>query len=123
MEAEMAEGPLSGIRVFDLTLAMVGPWASMQLGAMGADVIHIEQPEQRVGGFQVPPTINGTSIGYISWNMNKRGATFDLKNPQDRANAYELIKTCDVFLMNMRPDVAARLGVDYETVSQINPRL
>ena len=117
----MATGPLSGIRVFDLTLAMVGPWASMQLGAMGADVIHVEQPEQRVGAFQVPPTINGTSIGYISWNMNKRGFTLDLKSPQDRANAYELIKTCDVFLMNMRPDVAGRLGVDYETVSQINP--
>ena len=119
----MAEGPLSGIRVFDLTLAMVGPWASMQLGAMGADVIHIEQPDQRPGAFMVPPTINGTSIGYISWNMNKRGMTIDLKSPEGRANAYELLKTCDVFLMNMRPDVAARLGVDYETVAQINPRI
>ena len=69
----------------------------------------------------VPPSINGNSIGYISWNMNKRGLMLDMKDPAQRANAYELLKTCDVFLMNMRPDVAGRLGVDYETVSQINP--
>ena len=123
-------GPLNGIRVFDMTLAMVGPWCAMQLGAMGADVIHIEPPTPRNPGSPdrpgtgipgVPPSINGNSIGYISWNMNKRGLTLDMKSPQDRANAYELLKTCDVFLMNMRPDVAGRLGVDYETVSQINP--
>ncbi len=123
-------GPLNGIRVFDMTLAMVGPWCAMQLGAMGADVIHIEPPFQRNAGQPgrpggaipgVPPSINGNSIGYISWNMNKRGLTLDMKDPKDRANAYELLKTCDVFLMNMRPDVAGRLGVDYETVSQINP--
>lgn len=115
----MPQGPLSGIRVFDMTLAMVGPWGAMQLGGMGADVIHIEQPTATGAG--VPPTINGTSIGYIAWNMNKRGLTLDMKSPQGRANAYELLKTCDVFMMNMRPDVAGRLGVDYETVSQINP--
>jgi crotonobetainyl-CoA:carnitine CoA-transferase CaiB-like acyl-CoA transferase len=102
-----------------MTLAMVGPWGAMQLGGMGADVIHIEQPTATGAG--VPPTINGTSIGYIAWNMNKRGLTLDMKSPQDRANAYDLIKTCDVFMMNMRPDVAGRLGVDYETLSQINP--
>ena len=115
----MPQGPLSGIRVFDMTLAMVGPWGAMQLGGMGADVIHIEQPTATGAG--VPPTINGTSIGYIAWNMNKRGLTLDMKSPQDRANAYDLLKTCDVFMMNMRPDVAGRLGVDYETLSQINP--
>ncbi len=118
----MAGGPLSGVRVFDLTLAMVGPWSTQNLGAMGADVIHIEPPP-REGAFGVPPSINGTSIGYISWNMNKRGIILDMKSPQDRANAYELLKTCDVFVMNMRPDVAQRLGVDYETVSEINDQI
>ena len=123
----MSEGPLAGIRVFDMTLAMVGPWCAMNLGAMGADVIHIEPPQPRTmpgadrPGGGVPPSINGTSIGYISWNMNKRGLTLDMKAQEDRANAYELLKTCDVFLMNMRPDVAGRLGVDYETLSKINP--
>ena len=126
-ESATAAGPLAGIRVFDMTLAMVGPWCAMNLGAMGADVIHIEPPtprqmpgSERPGG-GVPPSINGTSIGYISWNMNKRGLTLDMKAQEDRANAYELLKTCDVFLMNMRPDVAGRLGVDYETLSKINP--
>ena len=117
----MPNGPLSGIRVFDLTLAMVGPWCAMQLGSMGADVIHVEPREAVRAG--VPPSINGQSIGYITWNMNKRGIQFDLKAQNDRADAYELLKTCDVFLMNMRPDVAGRLGVDYESVSKVNPNI
>ena len=116
-------GPLEGIRVFDLTMWMVGPWSSMQLGGMGADVIHIEQPGVLWSslGAGVPPTIKGTSIGYIAWNMNKRGLFLDLKATRDRATAYELLKTCDVFMINMRTGVAERLGLGYETVSQINP--
>lgn len=118
-------GPLEGIRVFDLTIFMVGPWASMQLGALGADVIHIEQPNVLSSslGAGVPPTINGTSIGYISWNMNKRGLFLDLKATHDRATAYELLQTCDVFLINMRTGVADRLGLSYEAVAAINPRI
>lgn len=116
-------GPLEGIRVFDLTIFMVGPWASMQLGALGADVIHIEQPGVLASslGAGVPPTINGTSIGYISWNMNKRGLFLDLKATHDRATAYELLQTCDVFIINMRTGVADRLGLGYEAVAAINP--
>jgi crotonobetainyl-CoA:carnitine CoA-transferase CaiB-like acyl-CoA transferase len=116
-------GPLEGIRVFDLTVWMVGPWCSMQLGGMGADVIHIEQPgvEWSSLGAGVPPTINGTSIGYITWNMNKRGLFLDLKGTQDRATAHELIKSSDVFLINMRTGVADRLGLGYGAVSAINP--
>ena len=116
-------GPLEGIRVFDLTMWMVGPWASMQLGGMGAEVIHIEQPNVLWSslGAGVPPTINGTSIGYITWNMNKRGLFLDLKSTSDRATALELLKTCDVFMINMRTGVADRLGLGYETVSAINP--
>jgi crotonobetainyl-CoA:carnitine CoA-transferase CaiB-like acyl-CoA transferase len=118
-------GPLAGIRVFDLTQWMVGPWGSMQLGSLGADIIHIEQPDVDWAtlGAGVPPTINGTSVGYISWNMNKRAFSLDLKSPEYRARAHELLKTCDVFLINMRPGVAERLGFSYETVSGINPRV
>jgi crotonobetainyl-CoA:carnitine CoA-transferase CaiB-like acyl-CoA transferase len=118
----MSEGPLAGIRVFDLTLAMVGPWASMLLGAMGAEVIHIEATDRDLNA-GIHPTINGTSIGYLDVQMNKRQIVLDLKSPEDRQHAYDIIKTCDVFLMNMRPDVAVRLGVDYETVSQINDQI
>lgn len=118
-------GPLAGVRVFDLTLWMVGPWASMQLGALGADVIHIEQPgvDPRTLGAGVPPAINGTSVGYITWNMNKRGLFLDLKSPADRAAAFDLLRTCDVFLINMRPGAAERMGVDYEQVRAVNPNI
>ncbi len=118
-------GPLDGVRVFDLTLWMVGPWASTQLGALGADVIHIEQPgvDPRTLGAGVPPSINGTSIGYMTWNQNKRGLFLDLKSPTDRATAYDLLQTCDVFLINMRPGAAERMGVGYEQLAAINPSI
>lgn len=116
-------GPLEGVRIFDLTLWMVGPWASMQLGALGADVIHIEQPgvDPRTLGAGVPPAINGTSVGFITWNMNKRGLFLDLKSASDRQTAYELLQTCDVFMINMRPGAAERMGVGYEQVRAANP--
>jgi crotonobetainyl-CoA:carnitine CoA-transferase CaiB-like acyl-CoA transferase len=118
-------GPLEGIRVFDLTIYMVGPWAATQLGALGADVIHIEQPnvDPSTLSAAVPPRINGTSIGFIAWNMNKRGLFLDLKSPEYRAMAYDLLKTCDVFMINMRTGTADRLGLSYEAVSEINPQI
>ena len=121
----MTAGPLDGVRVFDMTLWMVGPWASTQLGALGADVIHIEQPgvDPRTLGAGVPPSIDGTSIGYITWNMNKRGLFLDLKSQADRETAYRLLQTCDVFLVNMRPGAADRLGMGYEQVRAANPNV
>ena len=121
----MTAGPLDGVRVFDMTLWMVGPWASTQLGALGADVIHIEQPgvDPRTLGAGVPPSIDGTSIGYITWNMNKRGLFLDLKSQADRETAYRLLQTCDVFLVNMRPGAADRLGMGYEQVRAANPKV
>ena len=67
-------GPLEGIRVFDLSLIMVGPWSTMNLGTLGADVIHIGGlgVEKGALGGGLRPFINGTSIGHITWNMNKR---------------------------------------------------
>ena len=118
-------GPLEGMRVFDLTLIMVGPWSTMNLGALGADVIHIERPgilDSSLGG-GIPPSINGTSIGHITWNMNKRQMFLDLKAEFDQDIAHQLIATCDVFVDNMRPGVADRLGLGYEELSAINPRL
>ena len=102
-------GPLEGIRVFDLTLIMVGPWSTMNLGALGADVIHIERPgidDKSLGG-GVPPYMNGVSIGHITWNMNKRQMFLDLKSASDLELARKLLATCDVFVDNMRPGVVA----------------
>lgn len=116
-------GPLEGIRVFDLTLIMVGPWTTMNLGALGADVIHVERPDidRRSLGGGIPPYMDGTSIGHITWNMNKRQAFFDLKAEFDNEMARKLLSTCDVFVDNMRPGVADRLGLSYEALSEINP--
>jgi crotonobetainyl-CoA:carnitine CoA-transferase CaiB-like acyl-CoA transferase len=116
-------GPLDGIRVFDLTMYMAGPWGSMLLGSLGAEVLHIEQPNVDWSTLNAgaPPLIRGTASGYIAWNMNKRGVDLDLKDPDDLQLAYDLIETCDVFTTNMRP--LDRMGMGYEKLREINPRL
>lgn len=111
--------PLDGIRVFDLTLAGVGPWAGKLLGELGADVIHVEAPGR--APMAIPPMMNGISILYVTANSNKRCITLDLKEQKDRQAAYQLIQSCDVFLENMRPGVVERLGLDYESLSKVNP--
>ena len=116
-------GPLTGMRVFDATMFMAGPWSTMVLGMLGAEVLHIEQPDidwsQLNAG--AAPMIKGTASGYVAWNMNKRGVAIDFKNDHDLAFAYELIETCDVFVSNMRP--LERLGLGYEKLKKINPSL
>ncbi|GAA0305833.1 CoA transferase [Sphingomonas oligophenolica] len=117
--------PLSGIRVLDISQVMAGPFACMLLGDMGADVIKIEPP--RVGdstrhsmGFRLK---GEDSPGFLALNRNKRSITLDLKDEADREVLYALVKTADVLVENARPGVAARLGMGYETLSAINPRL
>jgi len=117
--------PLSGIRVLDISQVMAGPFACMLLGDMGADVIKIEPP--RVGdstrhsmGFRLK---GEDSPGFLALNRNKRSITLDLKDEADREILYALVKTADVLVENARPGVSARLGMDYETLSAINPRL
>src|SRR5271168_272712 len=116
MAASAGSSPriLDGIRVFDLTIAAVGPWATKLLGAMGADVIKVEAPGGDALSHAVPPRINGTSVLYISANHNKRMIELNLKHEADRAIALELIKRSDVFVNNMRPGAVDRLGLSYE---------
>lgn len=115
-------GILDGIRVFDLTLAAVGPWASKLLGEMGADVIKVEAPEGELSHV-IPPPIKGTAVLYISANFNKRHIVLDLKQEGDRAIAFKLIEKSDVFIQNMRPGAVERLGLGYDVVSQVNPKI
>lgn len=115
-------GILEGIRVFDLTIAAVGPWASKLLGEMGADVIKVEAPEGELSHV-IPPPIKGTAVLYISANFNKRHTVLDLKQEGDRAIALKMIEQSDIFIQNMRPGAVERLGLGYDVVSQINPRL
>jgi crotonobetainyl-CoA:carnitine CoA-transferase CaiB-like acyl-CoA transferase len=115
-------GILDGIRVFDLTIAAVGPWASKLLGEMGADVIKVEAPEGELSHV-IPPPIKGTAVLYISANFNKRNIVLDLKQEGDRAIALKIIEQSDVFIQNMRPGAVERLGLGYDVVSQINPKI
>jgi crotonobetainyl-CoA:carnitine CoA-transferase CaiB-like acyl-CoA transferase len=115
-------GILDGIRVFDLTIAAVGPWASKLLGEMGADVIKVEAPEGELSHV-IPPPIKGTAVLYISANFNKRHIVLDLKQEGDRATALKIIEKSDIFIQNMRPGAVERLGLGYDVVSQVNPRI
>ncbi len=113
---------LDGIRVFDLTIAAVGPWASKLLGELGADVIKVEAPEGELSHV-IPPPIKGTAVLYISANFNKRHIVLDLKQEGDRAIALKILEKSDVFIQNMRPGAVERLGLGYDVVAQLNPRL
>ncbi len=115
-------GILDGIRVFDLSIAAVGPWAAKLLGELGADVIKVEAPGGELS-HAIPPPIRGSAVLYISANFNKRHIVLDLKQEADRAIALNIIEKSDVFIQNMRPGAVKRLGLGYDVVSPINPKL
>ncbi|PTM41326.1 CoA transferase [Bosea sp. 124] len=117
--------PLAGIRVLDISQVMAGPFCCMLLADMGADVIKIEPPgtgdsTRQSMGFRLKGV---DSPGFLALNRNKRSIALDLKTPADREVLYALVKTADVLIENARPGVAGRLGMDYETLKAINPRL
>ncbi|MGI9149419.1 MAG: CaiB/BaiF CoA transferase family protein [Chloroflexota bacterium] len=117
-------GPLSGTRVVDLTRALAGPYCTLLLGDMGADVVKIEQPgtgdETRQWG---PPFIAGESSYFMSVNRNKRSVTLDLKSDQGMAALRKLTRGADVLVENFRPGTMQRLGLSFEQASQLNPAL
>jgi len=114
--------PLAGLRVVDLTQAMAAPFCTMNLADMGADVIKVEPPtgeDMRRGSVGR----NGHSGTFVTINRSKRGITVDLKQPAGVEIVHRLVRTADVFVQNYRPGAAARLGVDYDTLAALNPRL
>jgi crotonobetainyl-CoA:carnitine CoA-transferase CaiB-like acyl-CoA transferase len=116
---------LDGIRVIDCSIAMAGPFAAQRLGDLGADVIKVEpvtgEWQRHVSaGDAMGHRVN---VSFLSLNRNKRSLAIDLKSPAGRAVLRDLVGSADVFLQNYRPGVAARLGVDYESLAQVNPRL
>jgi len=121
-----AEGTaLGGIRVLDLSQVMSGPFCTMILADLGADVIKIENPDhgdqtRKSWGYSV---IGEDSRAFLSLNRNKRSVTLDLKSEEGRRTFLELAETADVVLENFRPGVAKRLGVGYEDVKAVNPRI
>jgi crotonobetainyl-CoA:carnitine CoA-transferase CaiB-like acyl-CoA transferase len=116
-------GPLTGVRVLDLTLALAGPFCGLVLADLGADVIKIESPDPDIrmaGGLQI---YKGENSHFLVVNRNKRGLSIDLKDERGREAFYRLVRTADVLVQNYRPGVMRRLGADYETLHALNPRL
>ncbi len=114
---------LSGLKILDFSTLLPGPFATLMLADMGADVIHIESPT-RVDLVRItPPYADGQATAHAYLNRNKRAVAFDLKNPESVAKIHQLVAEYDIVVEQFRPNVMARLGLDYETLSKINPRL
>jgi crotonobetainyl-CoA:carnitine CoA-transferase CaiB-like acyl-CoA transferase len=117
-------GPLAGIRVLDLTRALSGPFATMILGDLGADVIKVEDTWHGDDTRRWGPPFQGDDAAYfLSINRNKRGLSVNLKTPEGRQIARELAGRADILMENFRPGTAARLGLGYEELSRQNPAL
>lgn len=117
-----AAAPLTGIRVIEFCHVAAGPYCSMLLADMGADVVKVESPDGDTLR-QWPPHSDGFSENFASLNRNKRSIALDLKNPDDKAIAVRLIEEADVVIENNRPGAMQRLGLGYERFAQSSPQL
>ena len=121
----MTKLPLEGVRVLDISQVMAGPFACMLLGDLGADVIKIEPPgtgDQTRGsmGFKMK---GPDSLGFLNMNRNKRSVALDLKSEAGKAVLLKLVKEADILIENYRPGAMKRLGLGYEQLREVNPRL
>jgi crotonobetainyl-CoA:carnitine CoA-transferase CaiB-like acyl-CoA transferase len=116
-------GPLSGVRVIDLSSMMSGPWAADILGDQGADVIKVEVPGQGDHVRSLPNRSGDMSAMFVNVNRSKRSLTLNLKSPEGVEVLKRLVRTADVVVQNFRPGVVERLGIGYEDLSAVNPRL
>ncbi len=109
--------------MIDLTRVVAGPFCTMMLGDMGADVIKIEEPRHGDDSRGWGPFINGCGAFFFELNRSKRSVALDLKTPEGAGALRQLVETADVLIENFRPGSLAELGFDYNAAAQINPRL
>ena len=119
----MAEGPLAGFRILDLTQVVSGPFCTMLLGDLGADVIKIEPPEGDATRTFGRPTKGGVTATFLNFNRNKRGIVVDLKQEHGRDLVRRLAVKADAIIENNRPGVADRLGIGYADIRRANPKI
>jgi crotonobetainyl-CoA:carnitine CoA-transferase CaiB-like acyl-CoA transferase len=110
-------GPLDGIRILDLSVALTGPYAAALLGDQGAEVIKLERPGLGDIGRWVGVSVNGISALFQASNRGKRSIAVDVQTPDGLAIARELAATCDVVIQNFRPGVADRIGLGYDALA------
>ena len=117
-----ASGPLSGVRVLDLSAYIAGPYGCTLLADQGAEVIKVEPPTGD-NLRKYPSTLEAESRAFLGVNRSKRGVVLDLKQPDQRAVLMRLVREADVLVHNFRPDVPARLGIDFDSLQRLNRRL
>lgn len=117
-----ASGPLSGVRVLDLSAYIAGPYGCTLLADQGAEVIKVEPPAGD-NLRKYPSTLEAESRAFLGVNRSKRGVVLDLKQPDQRAVLMRLVREADVLVHNFRPGVPARLGIDFDSLQRLNPRL
>jgi CoA:oxalate CoA-transferase len=116
-------GPLQGIKVLSFARALAGPYASMLLCDLGAEVIKIEAPERGDTTRRLGPYVKGIGSYFLSINRGKKSITLNLRNEQAKELVFELAKRVDILIENFRPWVMARLGLHYEAIREHNPRI
>ena len=114
---------LSHLKVLDLTNHLSGPYCAMILADHGADVVKVENPKGGDSLRMTPPFQEGESAPFMLWNRNKRSVAFNLKDPVHLKHLRDMILVADVLIENFKPGVAKRLGIGYEAVAELNPRL
>ena len=115
--------PLRGIKVLDLSRLLPGGFCSMMLGDFGAEVIKVEEPGRGDYVRWTPPFIHGQSAYFLSINRNKKSVVLDLKNPKGTDVFLRLVRMADVVIESFRPGVVDRLGIGYQSVAKVNPRI
>lgn len=120
---QFASGALAGVRILDLTRVLAGPFCTMLLGDMGAEIIKIEEPGKGDDTRGYPPFIDGFSTYFGNMNRNKQSVTLDLKHPQGKQLFRDMVKQADVVIENYKPGTMAKLGIGYDDLKAINPQL
>lgn len=123
IENANAVRPLDGVKVLDLARVLAGPLCSAMLGDLGATVTKIEIPDRGDDSRAFTPHIEGESSYFMLVNRGKKSVTIDLKSDEGRKLLLDLIRQADILVENFRPGVTKRLGIDFETVQSLNPRL
>ena len=116
-------GPLDGIRVVDFTTMIAGPYGTMILADQGADVIKVEAPVNSDHARRAGYGQRHFSAAFVNNNRNKRSMAIDVKHPDGRKLLFRLVESADVFVQNFRPGVMKRLGIDYDELREVNPKL
>lgn len=116
-------GPLEGLKVLDLTRVLAGPYCTMLLGDLGADIIKVEMPVKGDDSRHFGPYQNGESAYFMSLNRNKRSMTLNLKSEKGKELLKAFVKKVDVIVENFRPGTMEKLGLGYDVLKEINPKL